>query len=305
MTELVLRGRLVTARFQEDAVVLRRAWGRSETHVPLAAIEAVRTRARTGPGASGGARRVTEIVLASASTGSDPVVYTVGSANAEAARVFASTVTAALPVRDAAEPRADGTDLVRTRPREAVGKKEGDRPARIRSRPLLWAVGALFVLGLLPAATAGHSSPALAVVWAVGFGPFLVLCALSRVVQRITTDWWWLRRRGITVVATFEKKIYGTGSDGETTVTDVYAYTDASGCERTYLGGGGRPVTTEPRRIEVTYDPLDRDRVAARNGPVVRAVQLLAYVTLGLPVVAVTAVGPVLYFWFAVSAAAG
>ncbi|WP_031513174.1 hypothetical protein [Streptomyces sp. NRRL F-5123] len=304
MTELVLRGRLVTARLQGDAVVLRRPWGRSETHVPLAAIEAVRTRRRSGPGASGGAKRVTEIVLASASAGSAPVVYTVGSPNAEAARVFASTVTAALPVHDAAEPRADGAELVRTLPRETAGKKEGGRPARVRSRPLLSAGGALFVLGLVPAAAAGRSGPALAVVWAVGYAPFLVLCAVSRVVYRITADWWWLRRRGTTVLATFQKKMYGTGSDGETTVTDVYAYSDALGRERTYVGGG-RPVTAEPRRIEVTYDPLDPDRAAARNGPAVRAVQFLAYVVLGLPVVALTAAGPVVYFWFAVSTAAG
>ncbi|WP_143672327.1 hypothetical protein [Streptomyces sp. OK228] len=54
----------------------------------------------------------------------------------------------------------------------------------------------------------------------------------------------------------------------------------------------GRLVATDPERIEVTYDPCAPKRMTARDGPVVRALSVLAYVLLGLPVTAATAAYP-------------
>ncbi|SHK78918.1 DUF3592 domain-containing protein [Actinacidiphila paucisporea] len=131
--------------------------------------------------------------------------------------------------------------------------------------------------------------------WLITYGLFLIGGLLTRIVYRITEDWWRLRRRGITVVATFMEKSYGTTSDGETTVSKVYAYTDASGGVRTFHGDG-RLIATDPARIEVTYDPRDPDRAATRHGPAVRAFQLLAFLLIGLPIVVLTAAYPGVYF---------
>ncbi|MER5529737.1 hypothetical protein ABT075_35000 [Streptomyces sp. NPDC002677] len=163
-----------------------------------------------------------------------------------------------------------------------------------QDRARLLALGALFVLGLALASATGDWG--LVTFWGVFFTPFLVGCAIVLIVYRTTADWWLLRRRGITVVATFKEKAYRTGTDGETTVTKVYTFTDASGTKRTYRGGGGRLIATEPDRIEVTYDPYDQDRIAARNGPAVRALLFLAYALLGLPASALTVAYPIVFF---------
>ncbi|MFK0281989.1 hypothetical protein ACIQVL_16170 [Streptomyces sp. NPDC090499] len=299
MTELVLRGRRVTARFKRDAVLLERTWRRSGIRIPLAAIETVRTRGRAGADSrasttAGRKPRVTEIVLTSASANTDPVVHTLSSPSGEAAQAFASAVTAALPVRDATQPRVDGAGLVTTQRRLAAKGRKGRWLAAAQDRAHLLALSALFVLGLALASATGDGI--LALVWVASFTPFLVGCAITLIVYRTTVDWWLLRRRGITVVATFEEKVYRTGTDGETTVTKVYAFTDASGTKRTYSGGGGKLVGTDPARIEVTYDPYAQDRIAARNGPVVRTLVFLAYTLLGLPASALTVAYPLAFF---------
>ncbi|WP_217554991.1 hypothetical protein [Streptomyces sp. GbtcB6] len=299
MTELVLRGRRVTARFKRDAVLLERAWRRSRIRIPLAAIETVRTRGRAGQDSrastTGGFKpRVTEIVLTSASASTDPVVYTLSSLSAEAAQAFVSAVTAALPVRDAAQPRTDGAELVTTEPRLSAETRKDRWQTVAQDRAHLLGLGALFVLGLALASATGDW--VLVTFWVAFFTPFLVGCAIALIVCRTTVDWWLLRHRGITVVATFKEKVYGTGTDGETTVTKVYTFTDASGTERTYRGGRGRLVATDPARIEVTYDPYDQDRIAARNGPAVRAFSFLAYALLGLPASALAVAYPLVFF---------
>ncbi|MER5178826.1 hypothetical protein ABT009_10715 [Streptomyces sp. NPDC002896] len=297
MTELVLRGRRVTARFRRDAVLLEQAWRRSRIRIPLAAIETVRTRGRTGQdlgaGTTGGPKsRITEIVLTSGSASTDAVVYTLRSPSGEAAQAFAAAVTSALPVRDATQPRVDGAELVTMEPRPSAAKRKDRWLAAAQDRAPHLALGGLFVLGLGLTAATGNWAPV--VLWAASFTPFLVGCAIALVVYRTTVDWWLLRRRGITVVATFKEKSYGTGTDGETTVTKVYAFTDASGTKRKY-NGSGKVVATDPERIEVTYDPYDPNRITARNGLAVRTLLFLAYTLLGLPVTALTAAYPLVF----------
>ncbi|MFE4965904.1 hypothetical protein [Streptomyces sp. NPDC056660] len=65
---------------------------------------------------------------------------------------------------------------------------------------------------------------------------------------------------------------------------------------RNHYRGGGRLVATDPARIEVTYDPYDQGRIAARNGPAVRASLFLAYTFLGIPVSALTVAYPLVFF---------
>jgi hypothetical protein len=272
VTELVLRARRTTALFERDAVLLDR--GGMRLRIPLTAIETVRT--------GGGSRRhVIEIVLTS--TDATPAVHTLSPPNATAATAFADAVNAALPVRDTVEPRADGATLVTTAPVPPRTERK-DRWTTSRERRVQWAFGALFALGTALAAATGEW--VFVVLWAASYTPFLVGCALTHIVYRVTVDWWLLRRRGITVLAVHTDSDYV----GEVLVK-TYSFTDAAGEERTFRGSG-RLVATDPERIEVTYDPCAPKRMTTRKGPAVRMLSVLAYVLLGLPVTAATAAYP-------------
>jgi hypothetical protein len=272
VTELVLRTRRTTALFERDAVLLDR--GGMRLRIPLTAIETVRT--------GGGSRRhVIEIVLTSADA--TPAVHTLSPPNATAATAFADAVNAALPVRDTVEPRADGATLVTTAPVPPRTERK-DRWTTSRERRVQWAFGALFALGTALAAATGER--VFVVLWAASYTPFLVGCALTHIVYRVTVDWWLLRRRGITVLAVHKDSDYV----GEVLVK-TYSFTDAAGEERTFRGSG-RLVATDPERIEVTYDPCAPKRMTTRKGPAVRMLSVLAYVLLGLPVTAATAAYP-------------
>jgi hypothetical protein len=242
--------------------------------IPLTAIETVRT--------GGGSRRhVIEIVLTSADA--TPAVHTLSPPNATAATAFADAVNAALPVRDTVEPRADGATLVTTAPVPPRTERK-DRWTTSRERRVQWAFGALFALGTALAAATGER--VFVVLWAASYTPFLVGCALTHIVYRVTVDWWLLRRRGITVLAVHKDSDYV----GEVLVK-TYSFTDAAGEERTFRGSG-RLVATDPERIEVTYDPCAPKRMTTRKGLAVRMLSVLAYVLLGLPVTAATAAYP-------------
>ncbi|MEV4447806.1 hypothetical protein [Streptomyces mirabilis] len=272
VTELVLRARRTTALFERDAVLLDRRGNR--LRIPLAAIETVRT-------GGGSRRRVIGIVLTSA--GATPVVHTLSPPSTTAATAFADTVNAALPVRDAAEPRADGATLVTTVPVPPRTERK-DRWTTSRERRVQWAFGALFALGTALAAATGEWT--LVLLWVTSYAPFLVGCALTHIVYRATVNWWLLRRRGITVLAVYKDSDY---------VGDVliktYSFADVAGSERTF-SGSGRLMGTDPERIEVTYDPCAPKRMTTRDGPAVRTLSVLAYVLLGLPVTAATAAYP-------------
>ncbi|RVU27445.1 hypothetical protein EOT10_09790 [Streptomyces antnestii] len=291
MTDQVLRSRRTTARLEQGAVLLDRFGTGLRVRIPLTAIETVRARGPEG-------RRGIEIVLTSGPDGSVPVTYPLRPSSAAAATAFAAAVNSALPVRDAAEPRRDGSAAVSVLPtpprvrRPGAGWTAGERAA-------WWFYGGLFVLGLgLTIATGDRE---VIVIWTAFYTVFLVGCSITTAVCRSTKDWWLLRRRGITVVATYERTDYGTGSDGETTSTKVYTFTDIAGVEREYLGGG-KLVATDPERIEVTYDPGAPERMSSRSGPVVRLLLFLAYVLLGLPISLLTAAYPVIYLSFVVAA---
>ncbi|MFF4133797.1 hypothetical protein ACFY1B_20025 [Streptomyces mirabilis] len=272
MTELVLRARRTTALFEQDAVLLDR--GGNRLRIPLAAIETVRAGGESR-------RRVIEIVLTSA--GATPVVHAPRPPSATAAIAFADAVNAALPVRDAVEPRADGATSVTTAPVPPRTERK-DRWTTSPDRKVQWAFGAQFALGTALAAATEEWT--LVLLWVTSYTPFLVGCALTHIVYRVTVDWWSLRRRGIAVLA-----VYQDSDRVDEVLVKRYSFTDVAGEERT-LSGSGRRVATDPERTEVTYGPCAPKRMTTRDGPVVRTLSVLAYVLLGLPVTAATAAYP-------------
>ncbi|MEB8344071.1 hypothetical protein [Streptomyces endophyticus] len=286
-TEQVLRSRLTTARLRRGAVLLDRAGTGLSLRIPLTAIETVRPRGADG-------RRGIEIVLTAAPEEPDPATYRLRPSSRTAAKVFADAVNSALPVRDADQPRRSGRTAVSYEPRPP----RGPRPPG-GARWYWWAFGALFVLGICLTAATGESG--LVIVWAASYAGFYVGCLITQVCWSIAKDWWVLRRSGITVEATYDRTAESRDSSGDLTSTKVYVFRDVGGSKHEYRGGG-RIVARDPDRIEVTYDPLDEDRVNARRGLVARALLFLVFLLLGLPVCVLTVLYPVVFFVVAVAA---
>ncbi|WP_327350479.1 hypothetical protein [Streptomyces sp. NBC_01304] len=276
--ELVLRGRRGTARFKGKSLSVDRAGVRLS--IPPHAVEAVRAAGRKGADV--------EIVL-TAVKGANPTVHTVRAPNARAATDFAQAVNAALPARDRAARQVDGAALVKTtaippRPRKQRAWTPRDEPER-------WLFGGLFVLGAAVPLARGMWEMAL--LWTATYAAYGALAAIAVLVCRATKSWWVLRRRGITVTATYDRTEWGYGED--TTSTKVFVFTDGNGNKVDYRGGG-RLVGTDPDQIEVTYDPDNPQQASARYGPAARAGLLLVYVTLGIPVTLACIAYPFVYF---------
>ncbi|MEU6339344.1 hypothetical protein ABZ883_00090 [Streptomyces sp. NPDC046977] len=249
--ELVLRGGGVTARFDGDDVHVSE--GHERRRIPVAAIEEVRA---AGPQGS-----TAEIVLTTA--GGPATVHSVTHHNSRAVTAFAAAVNAAVPPRDAHEPREDGTALV-----EVTSTKS--RPARGDAKPaeeatageaaggivlLLLALG--WLTGLIWLLVDGEGGQALR--WGLGFLPFLIGGgALYGFVSELDKGLA-LRRRGITVVAVFDRK--EEPADSEQSAVTVYRFTDLKGVVHDYRGSG-RKVEGDARRVEITYDPDHPDVVS-------------------------------------------
>ncbi|MET7514206.1 hypothetical protein ABZS88_12125 [Streptomyces sp. NPDC005480] len=287
MAEQVLRSRLTTARLRRGAVVLDRFGTGLSLRIPLTAIETVRPRGADG-------RRGIEIVLTAAPDEADPVTYRLRPSSRTAAKMFADAVNSALPVRDAAQPRRSGSAAVSFEPRPPRGRRPPGE-----GRGLWWALGWLFVLGLCLTSATGEGG--LVLGWVVSYTPFLTGYAITVGVWNATRDWWVLRRRGITVEATYDRTDFDRDSDGVLSSTKVYAFEEVGGTRHEYRGGG-RIVARDPDRIEVTYDPLDKDRVNARRGLIAKSLLFLVYVLIGLPVSLLTALYPVVFFGIAIAA---
>ncbi|MFJ9704358.1 hypothetical protein [Streptomyces sp. NPDC101234] len=120
---LVLHGRRRSAARLRSGVLLREQGG-VRRRIPVAAIERVEVRGRTG--------RELAVFL----TSNDPRPAAPGrslvSRSAPAVREFAEAPRRALPVRDAAEPRPDGASLVSVEPsRPRQGGERAGCPARL------------------------------------------------------------------------------------------------------------------------------------------------------------------------------
>ncbi|GAA3372536.1 hypothetical protein GCM10020367_27840 [Streptomyces sannanensis] len=263
----------------KNAVLLDRSGIR--LMIPLMAVETVRV--------SGAKQRTAEIVLTSGSAEADATaVYAIRSSSAEAVTAFAHAVNSAIPERDEAERCFDGAVLVRTSATPLVVKERLWSP---RERAVAGVFAGVFVLGLvLPGL---RRDGELMTVWAACFAAFLAGCAVAYSTWNALVVWWILRRRGITVVGTYEDFEYG--STDASPGTRVYAFTDVTGAAHKFRGDG-RIVSHEPDRIEITYDPARPERAIGRKDPWVKTLHLLAWLFLGVPVTIATAAYLLIYF---------
>ncbi|MFJ9041175.1 hypothetical protein ACIRF8_31990 [Streptomyces sp. NPDC102406] len=290
MIEQVLRSRLTTARLETGTtatVVLDKFGTGLRVRIPLAAVETVRVRPR---------RRI-EIVLTAGPGEARPVTYSLRPTSGAAAQTFADAVNAAVPVRDAAEPRLSGARQVSTVPKPPRAKGV-DSAGAGKERAKRWFFGLLFAAGTVLACATGDKR--LIIAWLVLYAMFLTGCQVVHMVRSATVDWWVLRRRGITVVATYLRTESDEDSEGQLSSTDVYRLQDDRGVKRTYKGNG-RLVATDPDRIEVTYDPLVESRMKARREPMHQVVFFLAYLFLGIPISVLTVMYPVVFLLVALS----
>ncbi|MFC8534674.1 hypothetical protein ACFUJY_12050 [Streptomyces sp. NPDC057249] len=264
---LILRGRGITAHFDDRSVLLEKDG--ALRRVPVRAIREVRA------GGAGG--DTVEIELTSA--GGDPAVFVVSRASPAAVAAFVTAVTAALPEERA--PR-DGMELVTEEAPEAPAWRLllARRTGAVVAAGCAVAVWAALVVHA--AATGGPGRWLMPV-----FGAPLLL-AVGRFAQLgagIARDHRSTRRHGITVAADFAGR--------NNAHKETWRFTDAEGRERLYVGSG-RVVSRDPRRIEVRYDPRRPDEPYAPQPTIL-------YVVVGLvvgPMLAgVLTLGLGLTFW--------
>ncbi|MFK0112462.1 hypothetical protein [Streptomyces sp. NPDC091217] len=231
---LVLNGRRRSAARLRSGVLLLEQGG-VRRRIPVAAIERVEVRGRTG--------RELAVVL----TSNDPCPAAPGhslvSRSAPAVREFAEALRRALPARDATEPRPDGASLVSVEPME----RPGPEPRQVA----LVALGAGYALIAVALVARGAGEQAV-VSWLVGVPLVLAqgVAALVGGVRRVR-DAVVLRARGITVEGRLEYS-YGTGSGEDAVRRHVYSYVDAHGVRRERDGTEGGA-----QEVEIVYDPGD------------------------------------------------
>lgn len=236
--ELVLRGGGATARLRAGEVLLDE--GTERRRIPPAAIEEVRAAGRHG--------RTVEIVLTAAR--GPARVHALTHHSAEAVAAFAAAVNSVLPPRDADEPREDGGTLVEVLsvppPAKDGAKPDDGAPDGFWSyAPGVG--GALAYLAVLVWLAVTRDGAAVA-KWALSPGPLLAAGGLLHGAWGSARDARILRRRGITVVGTFDRR--QRHGDRE----PVYRFTDLDGVTREHFGEADA-VDGGPLRGEITYDP--------------------------------------------------
>ncbi|MEU6657238.1 hypothetical protein ABZ904_50245 [Streptomyces sp. NPDC046900] len=224
-SSLVLHGKGRASARLRDGVVLLEADG-VRRRIPVAAIERVDVHGAR-------VRRLTVVL-----TGDEPVAYHLRCRSAPAVHEFAQAVRRALPVRDADEPRPNGTELVTEKPLE--------RAAPNRIRQLRWGLGGGYVLVLvLLLVTDAGVVPG--VLWAVAPGPIAAGGLGVYGGWQLFREAWVLRTRGITVEGRLQRSHFYNGVEQYT-----YAYVDSHGVRRERTGSDGGA-----ERVEITYDPAD------------------------------------------------
>lgn len=240
---VTLRGRSGALWLEDGALTLEQDGVRRR--IPLAAVREVRTT--EGP-------RGVEVVL-TAPEGARPTVYRVAHRGASARDVFVATVNAALPAREAEESHRDGAELVEVLPGTTT------RPAWYKS---LLAGGVLTVVIGVPIVgwIAGlvtlimHADIIGAILWFFGTKPLIIGLVLYGMAAKTLYDRAILRRRGIAVLATFHRH------DGK---KRMFQFTDLDGIVRDCeVDSAAEPVSSSPERFQVSYDPRNPQRVAAR-----------------------------------------
>ncbi|MEU6379112.1 hypothetical protein [Streptomyces sp. NPDC046909] len=282
----MLHGRGGTAFLERESVELDRAGIRLS--IPLDAIRTVLV--------TRGSRTAAEIRLNSTVARAEPAtVCQISSRNAEEVEAFARAVNAALPHRDEAERRIDGSALVTARQRPWTSWTRH----RTSPSPGQWWAGAtltcLFTLGLLPPLCAGDGR--LAQLWAGLFPVFAFGCFLARGAWRATVTWWLLHRYGVTTVAT-EVGFRSGPSDDPDNGTVVYGFIDTGGTSHQF-GRSGRSGAPDKR---ISYDPARPDFARGPAQPWVRTLFLLIRLLVVGPIVLGMAAYLLWYFTIAMDA---
>lgn len=241
----------MAARFGGADILLSE--GHVRRRIPVAAIEEVRA---AGPQGS-----TAEIVLTTA--GGPAAVHLVRHHNSRAVSVFAAAVNAALPARDAHEPRQDGAALVEVTSTRALRARPADdtKPTE-ESTPgdaVMGVTGLLLALGWLAGLVWRLIDGEGALRWGLGILPaFFGVGALAGVLMELDKGLA-LRRRGITVIAVLDRR--EEPEDGEASAVTVYRFTDLKGVVHEYRGSG-REVEGDTKGVEITYDPDHPDVVS-------------------------------------------
>ncbi|MFF5538491.1 hypothetical protein ACFY71_39590 [Streptomyces cinerochromogenes] len=228
--------------------------------IPLAAIEKV--EARGGRGAA--------LVVTLTSDGTPPRTYAVRSRNASAVEAFAATVACSVPVRDADEPRADGS-------RRVVVEFLPARPKRLDAVQRRLLVGAaVWALVLAAVIADGDHTDKDVLMWLLA--PLFVLPGAMCVLELWTSirDALVLPRRGVTVVGELVDSTVNTDGD---VVEYVYAFTAVDGTVHRHEGMFGGEES-----VEITYDPSHPDRSRVHGHAGASALKTVLIVVVGLPV---------------------
>ncbi|MEY9992554.1 hypothetical protein ABIE67_004586 [Streptomyces sp. V4I8] len=241
---LALRGRSGALWLEGDGSLLLEQDG-VRRRIPPAAVEEV--RAAESP-------RGVEVVL-TAPEGTPPTVYRVAHRGTSERDVFVTTVKASLPVRGTEEPRPDGAELVVVEPgttaRPAWHKRAfGDVSlVLVLGLPIVgWIAGLVTLIA--------HSDLIGAILWFFGTKPLIIGLVLYGMAAKTLYDRAILRRRGISVLAAFHRH------DGK---KRMFRFTDLDGIPRDCeIDTAAEPVATSPERFQVSYDPRNPARVAAR-----------------------------------------
>lgn len=218
-----------------------------------------------------------EIILR-AGEGSGHARYELQSRSDVTVRLFVETVTAALSAAHAAHPVDDGAELVVEEPDpQARQRTETERRQGRRLSIGLVTCLALWVVGLVIVTVAGE--PDSLTFWLAGTTPLLIgaLATLGAVFS--VRGWVVRRRRGIGVVAVFERH------EGR---HRIFVFTDNAGERQEYQGNSTtRTFAEDPPRIQLIHDPLGRVSAQPHESLVGMVAKSIFYLIVIVPFLAV------------------
>ncbi|MFJ6850145.1 hypothetical protein ACIQM3_06295 [Streptomyces sp. NPDC091271] len=240
LPSLTVRSRTGSFSMEKRSIVLEQ--GGVRRRIPLEAVEEVRLESRRGPGVQ---------VALTAPAGASGTVFRVGCRNRASATAFVDAANGALPVRDADAPREDGAAQVVVLP-PLAGKDRRTARDRLLIAAALSPV-ALYVAGLV--VLIAHGDIFGVVFWLLGLKPLAFGLLLYGLSAKNLYDRGLLRRRGISVLATF---------DHDQGKKQIYSFVDAEGVKRfCEPDSAAEAVRGAPRQVTVLYDPRHVERVKA------------------------------------------
>ncbi|MFG2590270.1 hypothetical protein [Streptomyces sp. NPDC048438] len=240
LPSLTVRSRAGSFSLEKRSILLEQ--GGVRRRIPLEAVEEVLLESRRGPSVR---------VVLTAPGGASGTVYRVGCRNRASATAFVDATNRALPVRDADAPREDGAAQVVVLP-QLAGKDRRTARDRLVIAAALSPV-ALYVAGLV--VLIAHGDVFGVVFWLLGLKPLAFGLLLYGLSAKNLYDRWHLRRRGISVLATF---------DHDQGKNQIYSFVDAEGVTRfCEPDTAAEPVRAAPRQVAVLYDPRRVERVKA------------------------------------------